>query len=83
MRERVLVGMSGGVDSSVSVAVLRKEGYGVVGLTMKLYEGEEESWGGKSCCTLGDIFDARNVACKLGIEHYVEDMVIEFGREVI
>ncbi len=79
MAERVLVGMSGGVDSSVAAALLQDEGFDVVGVTMKL-------WGGKSdsgCCSVSDVDDARWVANQLGIEHHVFNFGEEFDRHVV
>lgn len=82
----VVVGMSGGVDSSVTAALLLEQGYNVIGVTMKTYDFDEV--GGNvanetSCCGLGAINDARMVAAKLGIPHYVVDFRETFGREVI
>ena len=72
MKKRVLLGMSGGVDSSVAALLLLKQGYEVTGVTMKLrpdaYMTESLSGG---CCSLDDISDARRVCYKLGIEHLV------------
>ncbi len=82
----VVVGMSGGVDSSVAAALLLEQGYRVIGVTMKTYDFDEV--GGNvanevSCCGLGAIQDARLVAAKLGIPHYVVDFREAFGRAVI
>jgi len=82
----VLVAMSGGVDSSVAAALLLEQGYGVIGVTMKTYNFDEV--GGNmeneaSCCGLDAFNDARMVAVKLGIPHYVLDLTEQFGREVI
>ena len=81
--DRVLVAMSGGVDSSVAAALLVEEGYDVVGVTMKTfcYTGTEDH--GKTCCGLDGIADARRVADKLGIPHYVFDVEEDFTRDVI
>ena len=83
---KVLLGMSGGVDSSVAAALLREEGHAVIGMTIKTYKYEDV--GGNtardtSCCSLDGINDARRVAMKLGFPHYVTDMTEEFGREII
>jgi len=82
----VVVGMSGGVDSSVAAALLLEEGHNVIGVTMKTYDFDQV--GGNvgnetSCCGLDASNDARIVAVKLGIPHYVVDFTKEFGREVV
>lgn len=82
----VVVGMSGGVDSSVAAALLLERGYNVIGVTMKTYNFADV--GGNvgnetSCCGLDAFNDARMVAVKLGIPHYVVDFTEQFGREVI
>jgi tRNA-specific 2-thiouridylase len=82
----VLVGMSGGVDSSVAAAVLLEEGYRVIGVTMKTYDFDDvggNSSNETSCCGLGAIHDARLAAARLGIPHYVIDFRKEFGNRVI
>jgi tRNA-specific 2-thiouridylase len=83
---KVLLGMSGGVDSSVAAALLKEEGHTVIGMTIKTYKYEDvggNSANDTSCCSLDGINDARRVAMKLGIPHYVTDMTEEFGREII
>ncbi len=85
-RATVVVAMSGGVDSSVAAALLLEQGYNVVGVTMKTYDFDEV--GGNvqnevSCCGLGAMQDARLVASKLGIPHYVVDFREAFGRKVV
>jgi tRNA-specific 2-thiouridylase len=82
----VVVAMSGGVDSSVTAALLVEQGYTVIGMTMKTYDFDEV--GGNianetSCCGLGAMNDARMAAAKIGIPHYVVDLREAFGREVI
>jgi tRNA-specific 2-thiouridylase len=81
--DRVLVAMSGGVDSSVAAALLVEAGFDVVGATMKTfcYSGTEDH--GKTCCGLDGIVDARRVADRLGIAHYVFDVEETFARDVI
>ncbi len=82
MRERVLVAMSGGVDSSVAAALLVEAGYDVVGATMKLFcYGDEVP--DRPCCSLDSINDARRVCEQLGVPHYVLNLERTFGRDVI
>ena len=76
---RVLVAMSGGVDSSVAAALLVEQGHDVVGATLKLWGGESDS----GCCSVADVEDARRVAQQLGIEHHVFNLTEEFDRNVV
>lgn len=83
---RVLVAMSGGVDSSVAAVMLREQGYEVIGITMKTWD--YSSSGGKShketgCCTLESMNDARQIALKFGFNHFIVDIREEFGDWVI
>jgi tRNA-specific 2-thiouridylase len=75
--------MSGGVDSAVAAALLRDQGYEVIGATLKLWCSGETSRTGRTCCSLDDIADARSVAARLGIRHYVLDMQDEFATHVV
>ena len=68
---KVVVAMSGGVDSSVVAALMKEEGYDVKGITLKLYDDTKQSKEGRQCCAGQDIMDAKRVAHKLNIEHKV------------
>jgi tRNA-specific 2-thiouridylase len=81
-RDRVLVAMSGGVDSSVAAALLVEQGYDVVGATMKLFcYGEDVP--DRPCCSLDSINDARRVCQQLGVPHYVLNLESAFGHDVV
>ena len=83
MAKRVLVGMSGGVDSSVTAWLLRQQGYECIGVTMKLYNNDTIDRKGYTCCALDDVEDAKAVARRLGIRHYVFNFQEEFDQHVI
>lgn len=86
MSKRVMIGMSGGVDSSVAAYLLKQQGYDVIGVTMKLWQDDEdddliENEGG--CCSLAAVEDARKVAEKIGIPFYVLNFSDVFKQKVI
>ena len=83
--EKVVVAMSGGVDSSVAALLLQRQGYDVVGVTMKLYSLKEADLPSyyQGCCTLDDVEDARRVCQGLGVPHYVLNVQREFETFVI
>ncbi len=85
MTERVLVAMSGGVDSAVAAALLHAQGYDVVGVTLRLYTEADDTAlsSGRTCCGIEDVGDARAAAQRIGIPHYVLNMEREFERDVI
>ena len=88
MTEKVVVAMSGGVDSAVAALLLQQQGYEVAGVTMKLYDlgGQEEAnlpANYQGCCTLDDVEDARSVCRRLGIPHYVLNTQREFQSRVV
>ena len=79
---RIVVAMSGGVDSSVAAALLAEQGHDVIGLSMQLYDQSgPEAFG--SCCSLDDLYDARRVASVLGFPHYILNFEREFRDTVI
>src|SRR5262245_16407461 len=80
---RVVVAMSGGVDSSVAAALLAEAGHDVIGLSMQLYDQSKGASGYGSCCSLDDLHDAGRVARRLGILHYIVNFEREFQRTVV
>lgn len=82
-KKRVLLGMSGGVDSSVSAILLKNAGYEVIGITMRLFEDESFVENETACCSLSTINDAKRVCHRLGIKHYTYDFREEFKKYVI
>ena len=80
---RVVVAMSGGVDSSVTAALLHEQGYEVVGITLQLYDHGVAIQAKGACCAGADIHDARTVAGRLGIPHYVLDYEGRFHDQVM
>ena len=68
---KVVVAMSGGVDSSTVAGMMKKEGYQVIGITLKLYDDTKQVSKSKQCCAGQDIMDAKRVAHKLNIEHKI------------
>jgi tRNA-specific 2-thiouridylase len=86
-KKRIVVAMSGGVDSSVTAALLKEQGHEVIGMTMQIWDystftaGEGENFG--TCCSLDDVHDARRVAESIGIPFYVVNFEKDFQRTVI
>jgi tRNA-specific 2-thiouridylase len=76
---KVLIAMSGGVDSSVAAALLLEAGHEVTGVTLRLWGGETDS----GCCSVADVEDARRVAAQLGVAHYVFNLSEEFEKGVV
>ncbi len=80
---RVVVAMSGGVDSSVVAALMKEEGYDVTGITLKLYDDTKQSKEGRQCCAGQDIMDAKRVSDKISIKHEILYYQKKFKTEVI
>src|SRR3982751_2902462 len=78
---RIVVAMSGGVDSSVAAALLAEQGHDVIGLSMQLYDQTDGTFG--SCCTLADLNDARRVAAAINIPHYILNFERQFDEQVV
>lgn len=86
MSQKVLCAMSGGVDSSVAAALLVQDGYEVIGVTMKLWQGEDDPFAAHrfgGCCTVGSSEDARRVSSQLDIPYYVLNLQEEFHQAVV
>lgn len=83
MNNKALIAMSGGVDSGIAAFLMKEKGYDCLGVTMKLYSNEQFDVGENTCCSLDDIEDARSVACKLGMPHYVFNFSDRFKEAVI
>ena len=85
MKGKVLLGMSGGIDSTVSAMLLLEQGYEVVGVTFRTYDSMKESCIAKEkgCCTIESIMEAKHNAEKMGFEHHIVDFRETFKRCVI
>jgi tRNA-specific 2-thiouridylase len=80
---RIVVAMSGGVDSSVAAALLAEQGHDVIGLSMQLYDQSEGQTSFGSCCSLDDLHDARRVAAAIDIPHYILNFERQFHEQVV
>jgi tRNA-uridine 2-sulfurtransferase len=80
---RIVVAMSGGVDSSVAAALLAEQGHEVIGLSMQLYDQSEGQTSFGSCCSIDDLHDARRVAAAIDIPHYIMNFEKQFNEQVI
>ncbi|MGB7217557.1 MAG: tRNA 2-thiouridine(34) synthase MnmA [Vicinamibacterales bacterium] len=80
---KIVVAMSGGVDSSVAAALLAEQGHDVIGLSMQLYDQSDPNRSFGSCCTLDDLYDARRVAAAINIPHYILNFERQFDEHVV
>jgi len=83
---RIVVAMSGGVDSSVAAALLSEQGHEVIGLSMQVFDHAEQRGGERtvgSCCSLNDLHDARRVAAAIDIPHYILNFEPQFEEQVV
>src|SRR3954454_6808931 len=83
---RIVVAMSGGVDSSVAAALLVEQGHDVIGLSMQLYDAAPSVDGQRAfgtCCSIDDLYDARRVAAAIGFPHYLVNFERQFQETVI
>jgi tRNA-specific 2-thiouridylase len=80
---RIVVAMSGGVDSSVAAALLAEQGHDVIGLSMQLYDQSEGQTSFGSCCSIDDLHDARRVAAAINVPHYILNFERQFNDQVI
>ena len=80
---KIVVAMSGGVDSSVAAALLVEQGHDVIGVSMQLYDQSEGQANFGTCCTIDDLYDARRVASAIGIPHYIVNFENRFSEQVV
>jgi tRNA-specific 2-thiouridylase len=83
LQMRIVVAMSGGVDSSVAAALLADEGHDVIGVSMQLYDQSEGQTSFGSCCSIDDLHDARRVAAAINIPHYIVNFERQFDEQVV
>src|SRR5919197_2249277 len=80
---RIVVAMSGGVDSSVAAALMADQGHDVIGVSMQLYDQSNGDRSFGSCCSLDDLYDARRVAAAINIPHYIVNFEKQFDQQVV